>query len=177
MAFPLKSFKRLNRRIKNPWLTKEIMDDAYFLRELHICKSDNNVKQMYNDIEKRHQLNVITAKKRNHFNVISNADNKSKAVWNITKSNCGTGTRKKIPDALTDDDDNKFQNMFDKANAFNNYFIDSIKNLTEKCEKINPTISHVRDYHSMYLFEVDHEELSGMARRVFRILVFEPYPL
>ncbi|KAK9886283.1 hypothetical protein WA026_015794 [Henosepilachna vigintioctopunctata] len=80
--------------------------------------------------------------------------------------NCGTGTRKKLPDVLTDDDDNKFQNMFDKANAFNNYFIDSIKNLTEKCEKINPTISHVRDYHSMYLFGVDYEEVNRILLSV-----------
>lgn len=133
IAFPYNSIIVKTSKKSKEWITPSLIKKGNFLKNLHSSVKSSNDPELrlnYNALKKQYEKDINDTKKMFYEQKISNSTNKSKAVWNIIQSNIKMGKEKsKLPNKLKLDND-EFENPNDIADAFNNFFVDSVNNHT-----------------------------------------------
>ncbi|KAK9870370.1 hypothetical protein WA026_007936 [Henosepilachna vigintioctopunctata] len=168
MAFPLQKLS-VTRRYKNPWITRELLNQGAFVRELYrLSRSDNALIDRYK-LVKQHTCNIVNAKKNFINNFISNSNNKSRAVWKCIGQNITLKKRVTIPDVIFDKNKKQVTDSSEKANSFNDFFINSVRELADGfpipvCESL---VLHGKvNNNTMFLTPVTPAEVVDTIQRV-----------
>lgn len=135
-SFPLKFYSKKTSKNKNKsWVTKGIKISSERKRELsRIAKtnSDINFQNYYKNYRKIFKAVCDRARKMYNCDIISNSDNRSKAVWTVVKSELGILNRKSrdFPDLCVGDKPLKEGQLI--ADFFNDQFANVSKVI--KCQ-------------------------------------------
>nr|CAH7732346.1 unnamed protein product [Callosobruchus chinensis] len=132
-AFPTVYYPVNRNSKRKPWLSKEILEQGRLLREIHAaCKYTMSIEllERYKTLKASHRLKIQVAKKLYHDNTMRNSLNKSKTAWNIIKQHTG-GSRTDNQNVDFRKDDGSILAGKDLADAFNNYFLESVQALTQ----------------------------------------------
>nr|CAH7751581.1 unnamed protein product [Callosobruchus chinensis] len=132
-AFPTVYYPVNRNSKRKPWLSKEILEQGRLLREIHAaCKYTMSIEllERYKTLKASHRLKIQVAKKLYHDNTMRNSLNKNKTAWNIIKQHTG-GSRTDNQNLDFRKDDGSLLAGKDLADAFNNYFLESVQALTQ----------------------------------------------
>lgn len=152
MAFPVTEMKDKTKKNTNAWITRELIEEGQFLRDLHLLytqSKDPNFKIRYNILKKRHEKNIKCAKIRYNSIKIQESTNMAQTAWNIIGSNLNMNNKNNYSESQ------KFVcegNKQIQANMFNKHFIDSVKKLTNLFLPNKNDISNLSNRSSMFLF-------------------------
>lgn len=166
-AFPLESCK-VQKKYKSykPWITNDIINEGVFLRDLHKTyklSGDNAVYLRYKIIKKNHRIKIEQAKKSHFENKFLNSTNKSKTAWQIIKN---SNDKKEFPKNFVDPDGNDINNLQNVAETFNNFFIDSIKTLTDNMPSTLIDNKQVFNHNTIFLFPFSPNEMLVIIKSV-----------
>lgn len=167
-AFPLEYYKTKQKSINcKPWITNDIVNEGIFLRDLYRTfkfTGDEQVYIRYNIMKKNHRYKIKQAKRSyNEFKFL-NSNNKSKTAWQIIKNN--TYNINSLPKHFTDVEGNNLKTQEETANAFNNFFINSIKHLTDNMSPSLNNIKTINNNNSIFLMPLTTAEMLTIIRSV-----------
>lgn len=169
LAFPPLRSKNGNttkKKNNNKWITPQLIEEGNLLRNVYrvVRSSDrSDLKSKYLMLKKKHQQNIIHAKREFNDRKVINSNNISHATWNIIKENLNISSTSDIP-------------IFTKhiscpnesiADEFNKYFINSVKDL-----KSNLTVNQNYDLkitnisNSLFLSPVNSVEVERIIQTV-----------
>jgi hypothetical protein len=155
---------------KKQWITKGIIKSSNTVKNLYNLTtnfgSDINLINHYNKYKSIYRSIVRLAKKRYNSNLIENATNRSKTVWNVINKTIKSAETNVIDKIEINDsvvqDPNKI------ANSFNNYFIKISQILTSNIEpSLNINNSKIKlKFHnnSLYLEPIDENEIVNIVQ-------------
>ena len=168
IAFPLElcKIKKYNNNSNKPWITNDIVNEGSFLRDLHKTyklTGDNEVYLRYKIIKKNHRVKIEQAKKKYYEIKFLNSTNKAKTAWQIIKN---SNDKKEFPKNLVDPDGNEINNMRSAAESFNNFFINSIKTITDKMPSILVDNKQVFNRNTIFLSPFSSNEMLEIIKSV-----------
>lgn len=134
-SFPLEKCYPKKTINNKPWLTKELIEEGQYVRDLYKnykYSNDENLSTRYKIIKKHHEQKIKNAKQNYHANLFSKSNNLSKTAWNVIKNNTCTSGYKKHPDYYIDESGNQYNNIHDAAESFNTFFIESVNKIINK---------------------------------------------
>lgn len=172
IAFPVK-VKR-NRKItkKKPWITRNIIEEGIFIRDLYKqTKLSNNpdLKIRYNILKINHQENIKNSKKAYYENKIINSTNKCKTMWGIVRENTNVGRNKKqLPSTIINLKNEILTKPQNIANGFNTNFINSVSELTSTFNFETFDITNIQEVNNntMYLMPITEIEVADIINSV-----------
>lgn len=165
-AFPLE-YCKIKRRQKRraPWINIDIINEGIFLRDLHQSykfSGDNEVLLRYKIIKKNHRDKIEQAKRTYNEIKYINSSNKSKAAWQIINKK---RDNIQLPKQFVDQEGNNVDNMSRAADAFNNFFINSVKTLTDNMSPSNDD-KQIFNNRSIFLRPYNANELLDIIKSV-----------
>ena len=171
-AFPLELCKYSDKKFggDSAWVTEEIVQRGRALRDLfnQVRRSNNaDLKNKYKTLIKQHKHNIRDAKKRLNDLRYSNATNKSKCAWGIINGEVCLGKGRSYLSSFTDENSNGLGGSQAAAEAFNNFFLDSVQ---AEADKLKPSAkSNLRlNCFSMFLRPTDQDEIAQIILAVSR---------
>lgn len=132
-SFPMEKSNKRRGSQNKAWLSSDIVKQGRFLRDLfRSCKYTNDPElwARYRVLKKSHVGKVREAKNRNFNTLFLNSNNKMKTAWAIIKDRTSGDSKRRFPDLFIDDFGRTASNLNDAAQLFNDYFINSVKDLT-----------------------------------------------
>lgn len=161
LCFPKrKYYQKLNKG----WMNTAIKESSASLKHLyHLKKSDISLIDVYNKAKKDHVKLIKDTKKRYYHNRIMNAENDSKALWNVVSEI--TNKRKANSNIAITKEGELIEQPHDVVNNFNSYFLESPKVLLSHIKTSDDTVVvPINDFnsHSMYLQPFNEMELYNL---------------
>lgn len=159
---------------KKKWITSGIITSCKRKRHLHEIHLRQNTTLEFDEYFKSYKLilrQVIKlAKKMQNDNYIKNAENKTKAIWNIIKQETCKNLNPFKNIQLTHNDVN-VSDPLQTANIFNTYFSgiaeELIGNNKKPCNTNSPYNGHVHtNSNSMYIGDVTHDEVIAVIKEL-----------
>lgn len=122
------------------------------------------LRDKYKSVEKMYR-GLVKSKKREHVqNIITNSNSKTKAIWNMLKTDLEL--QNEHPRRIELDRNDKCSNDNDStANVLNKYFIESVEMITREL-KSEPSILFVNSLQSFYLLPVTEVDVIGILKRI-----------
>nr|CAI5853673.1 unnamed protein product [Callosobruchus analis] len=135
--------------------------DVEMFRQIYVATKTNHDTELvtrYKLLIKDHKKKLLEIKRAHYDLKLASAGNKCKAAWNIIKENTKS-TNNLLPEVMKDSAGNVFPtSSTEAADAFNNYFINSILDLTKSMSISTQHISMPISHNTMYLSPVTDEE-------------------
>lgn len=167
-AFPLE-LRRIKKSAKKcPWITEQLINEGAFLRDvfkLHKNTANDEVHVIYKTLKKNHNIHIKHAKRAYYDSIMLNSNNKSKTAWNIIKSNDHSLVNK-MPLSLTDTEGNVITDLNCAAESFNEFFINSVKSLTNDMIVKNSSKYIQFNPNSLFLTPVTSDEVRDIIRSI-----------
>lgn len=167
LAFPLEQKLVKNKSLdKKPWVSYELINEGNNLRDLFkIYKVSNNlnIKNRYLALKKKHK-NSIAQAKTNYYNTqMESSNNRSATAWKIIKDQINSKERNRLPQTFSTDKGDKVE-LKEAASVFNDYFLNSIKQLTD-----NMTVQSnldILNINNMFLLPITPNEVAGYIKDI-----------
>ena len=105
------------------------------------------------------------AKKNYHNSLMLNSSNKSATAWKIINGQVNKKKSHSIPSCLVDEAGLNINNYQDATQAFNEYFINSINDLTDKLSVSGQAESDIREK-IFFLFPITPQEVRSILIKI-----------
>ena len=168
IAAPKQKFKVNNKNNCN-WVTVGIRTSGKRLRLLSRLLKEGNVSESFRNYcvhYKRIYNKVIREAKRHRYdNYINQAENKSKALWEIAKEELGQ--RKQSKNLVISKDGKILSDAYDIANVFNDHYTNLADNLlygNKPMSKLPVKQFIERNNNTFFLFPATVEELTNIIK-------------
>lgn len=159
-----KHFPLIKRKIRQPrksdWFNSELIDLKNKLKLLEdISIIHPQYKPVYSHIKRIYCEKMKKAKSEYYGNVINNANNKSKCMWNLVNSTIGKSTSNKLPsgDPLV------------LANKFNSFFVETIPNLLANLNQHDVNTDYNKlirsNKKSMFIYPTSIQEICDIVKK------------
>lgn len=162
ISFPFKQStmqhrKQNSKHTREPevLLIKNQLDAA-----LVISRNYPKYKPFYKKLKKDYDETLTKHKKAQLENVIQNAHNPNKVLWNVVKTQTALGKRKEQFNF------NHFTNLDNLANDFNNFFINVVPNMLLTAPSLPFQCNVESNPKSMYMFEVTEIEILDTLKKI-----------
>lgn len=169
IAFPLEMYRvKENLKPKKPWLTQDLINEGIFVRDVYKSykfTGDEEVHIRYNILKKNHQNKINAAKRLYNESLIINSENKSKTAWQIIKNQNQNFKSKNLPQTFIGINGDPLSDVQSAAQAFNDFFINSIKQLTQSMSVERNSEVNVNN-NSIFLSPVTADEMSAIIKSV-----------
>lgn len=165
-AFPVTRCYTIKPVKSKKWITTEIRSASADLRNLHaLCKRkplDLINKGNYNRLKNLHSRNIKIAKRKFNDSIILSSTNKSRASWNIIRSETSSSSTSPINMAIAVDG-KRIDNPIEVANRFNVFF----KEISAIPLLRTPIVSDIlRPIKSFFLYPTNPTEICKLMKKV-----------
>ena len=169
MAFPHMLIKKKNTR-KKTWITPALINEGQDLRILnrHLKNTtDFHLNVSYKNRLKLHKKNIALAKKNFNSNKLLNSNNITRAAWDIIKSETNTKHKNhSFPEKICYNN-SEFRGQKDIANAFNAYFVDSVRALSDKANIDKNSINYLSmTTNTIFLLPFVEDEVKAIIKSI-----------
>lgn len=134
VSFPVVNVqKKCNRNISNKWITPEIVNQGHLLRDLHKelkLKNNSTLLEKYKKLKKDHSTLIRESKKNHYDSLYVNSSNKSETSWKIINSEIQLKQKNASAQFYSNKNHTIITDMQHACSEFNNYFIESVEQLT-----------------------------------------------
>lgn len=155
-------------KTNNAWITSGILRSRETKRQLfQNMKEANTVSSTasYKKYVKIYKKVISAAKKLHNGNIILEADNSTKKMWQIVHEETGKQSKKgNTINIIRDKDGTLYTKPSEIAQAFNNFFVNSTNTLTKSMSGVGTTGNYtIRD--SLFLKPIDRDEILNIIRK------------